>query len=192
MMMSDAILIRKIIFIAICLSFSACLQVFPDFFIYWREHLLTDMWRIWTAHWVHVGWMHYLLNMLAFMCLPFIFPQFKSQHIAFLLCLLPLCISLTFYIFFPQIMAYAGLSGVLHGLYVVAAIIHLPDPQERRFSAVVLFLIAAKLMWENTFGQVGTAELIGSPVLVEAHLIGAMSGLLYAVFYLLIFKPFKG
>lgn len=190
-MMNDAILIKKIIFLALCLSVSACLQVFPDYFIYWRESLLIELWRIWTSHWVHVGWIHYLLNMLAFICLAFIFPQFKPNHIAALLLILPVCISLSFYFFFPHILAYAGLSGVLHGLYVVAAMIHLPDLKERHFSILVLVLIAGKLFWENTFGQVGTAALIGSPVLVEAHLVGAISGLIYAIFYMMLGKILK-
>ncbi|MEG1030940.1 MAG: rhombosortase [Acinetobacter sp.] len=189
--MDDKLLIKKIIFLALCLSISACLQVFPDYFVYWRESLLTEVWRIWTAHWVHVGWIHYVLNMLAFICLPFIFPQFKLSHIAVLLCILPLCMSLSFYLFFPNIMAYAGLSGVLHGLYVVAAMMYLFDPKERRFSILVLVLISGKLLWENTFGQMGTAELIGSPVLVEAHLVGALSGLIYAILYILVVKFLK-
>ena len=72
----------------------------------------------------------------------------------------------------PNIEAYAGLSGVLHGAYVAVACVHLQYKRERGFAALVLFLILAKLVWENTIGNSGTAELIGSPVLVEAHLLG--------------------
>lgn len=189
--MRDSVLIKKIIFIAICLSFSACLQVFPDVFIYWRDSLFSQFWRIWTAHWVHVGWIHYFLNMVAFVCLPFIFPHFKVRQITFLLLFLPLCISLSFYVFFPHVMAYAGLSGILHGLYVFAAMLCLPSREERHFSMLVLGLIAIKLLWENTFGQMGTAELIGSPVLVEAHLLGASGGLICALMYLWMLKSLK-
>ena len=48
----------------------------------------------------------------------------------------------------------------------------------------VLLLITAKLVWENTFGKTGTAQLIGSPVLTEAHLIGAIGGVLCGLSYL--------
>ncbi len=44
--------------------------------------------------------------------------------------------------------------------------------KERGFATLVLLLILSKLIWENTVGSLGTAELIGSPVLVEAHLLG--------------------
>ncbi|WP_407304846.1 rhombosortase [Acinetobacter sp.] len=183
--MKDQFLTRKIVFIAIVVSFSACLQVFADTFIYWQAGLFKEFWRIWTGHWVHVGWIHYVLNMLAFACLPFIFPRVKVWHFVALLVLLSLFISLCFYYFFPDIEAYAGLSGVLHGAYVAIACVHLLYKKERNFAAFVLFIILAKLIWENTIGSVGTAELIGSPVLVEAHLLGVIGGVIIAMIYIL-------
>lgn len=183
--MKDPHLIRKIIFIAFFASFSACLQVFADGFIYWQSALFAEFWRIWTAHWVHVGWIHYLLNMLAFACLPFIFPRVKVWQFVILLVWLPLFISLGFYFFFPTIEAYAGLSGVLHGAYVAVACVYLLNQKERPFAGLVLGLILVKLIWENTMGSVGTAELIGSPVLVEAHLLGVIGGVIIAIIYLL-------
>lgn len=189
--MKDPFLMRKIVFIAIAVSFSACLQVFSDAFIYWQADLLHQFWRLWTAHWVHVGWIHYVLNMLAFACLPFIFPRVKVWHFVALLLLLPPLISLSFYYGFPEIEAYAGLSGVLHGAYVAVAGVHLLDKKERNFAALVLFLILAKLIWENTIGSVGTAEMIGSPVLVEAHLLGVIWGVMIAIVYILWFYFYR-
>lgn len=183
--MKDQFLKSKIIFLAAFVSLSACMQVYVDSFIYWDASLLGEFWRLWTAHYVHVGWVHYLLNMLAFVCLPFIFPRVKVWHFIALLLLLPPLISLSFYYFLPDIEAYAGLSGVLHGLYACIAITHLIHAKERAFSSIVLCLIFAKLVWENTIGSTGTAELIGSPVLVEAHLLGVIWGILIAVLYLL-------
>lgn len=186
--MKDQIWIGKVILIAVCVSVSACLQVFPDLFIYWRPSLLAEFWRLWTAHWVHVGWMHFFLNMLAFACLPFIFPHARNWHLCVLLLLLPPFISLIFYFYLPYIEAYAGLSGVLHGLYTAVGLVYLQYPKERKFAILVLLLIAAKLVWENTIGQTGTAQLIGSPVLTEAHLIGAIGGVLCGLSYLLFRK----
>ena len=183
--MQEQFLMRKVIFIAVVLSFSACLQVYPDLFIYWRSSLLNEFWRLWTAHWVHVGWIHYALNILAFICLPFIFPRVRVWHFVALLLLLPPFISLNFYYFFPNIEAYAGFSGVLHGAYVAVACVQVLDKKERNFATLVLFLILAKLIWENTMGSVGTAELIGSPVLVEAHLLGVIGGVIIALLYII-------
>ena len=52
-------------------------------------------------------------------------------------------------------------------------------------AALVLLLILSKLIWENTVGSLGTAELIGSPVLVEAHLLGVIWGIIFALAYII-------
>ncbi|MGM7312473.1 rhombosortase, partial [Acinetobacter baumannii] len=110
----------------------------------------------------------------------------KVWHIISLLFLLPPFISLVFYFYLPNIDAYAGLSGVLHGLYTAVALVYLQYRKERNFAFLVLGLIVAKLIWENTFGQTGTAQLIGSPVLTEAHLYGAIGGAIFGGCYWLI------
>ena len=106
-------------------------------------------------------------------------------HFVSILLILPPLISLSFYFFLPNIEAYAGLSGVLHGAYVAVACVHLLYQRERGFAVMVLFLIFAKLIWENTIGNQETAQLIGSPVLVEAHLLGVIWGVVVALLYIL-------
>lgn len=183
--MKDQALVRKILFIAFCMSFSACLQVFQEHFIYWRPIFFEEIWRWWTAHWVHVGWIHYALNMVAFACLPFIFPHLKNRYAILLLVLLPPLISLSFYFCIPQVEAYAGLSGVLHGLYGAAAIYFLQFNSERKFAFLVISLALAKVLWENFMGSLQTSQLIGSPVLIEAHWIGLVWGIVLALCYML-------
>ncbi len=182
--MKDQNVLKKILFIAICMSLSASLQVFQELFIYWRPSFFAEIWRWWTAHWVHVGWIHYLLNMIAFACLPFIFPHVKTRYLVALLLLLPPLVSLTFYYFYPNIEAYAGLSGVLHGLYIGVSIYFLKFQKERKFALLVIALAGAKIAWENLFGSLETSQLIGSPVLVEAHLLGSIWGAVLAFGYM--------
>ena len=50
MQYSSQFLSRKIVFIAACMSVSACLQIFAEHFIYWSTHLLDEFWRLWTGH----------------------------------------------------------------------------------------------------------------------------------------------
>ncbi len=174
----------KLLLIVVCCLFSAFLQLFQADFIYQKSKLFIEFWRLWTGHWVHVGWIHLLLNMLAFACLPFIFPQIKNKTYLILLIVLPPLISLSFYVLYPNIEGYAGLSGVLHGLYAFSAIVYLTQKDEGKFAILVLLLLGAKLWWEQHFGQIGTAKLIGTPVLVEAHLWGAIWASILAVSYL--------
>ncbi|MBU3847751.1 MAG: rhombosortase [Candidatus Acinetobacter avistercoris] len=182
--MQDQTLLKKILFIAICMSISASLQVFQHVFIYWRFSFFEEIWRWWTAHWVHVGWIHYFLNMIAFACLPFIFPHVKTRYLFILLLLLPPLISLSFYYYFSHIEAYAGLSGVLHGLYIAVALYFLKFSKERKFSLLVIVLISAKIIWENIFGSLEVSQLIGSTVLIEAHLLGLIWGAILALGYM--------
>lgn len=182
--MKDHTVVKKVLFIAVCMSLSACLQVFQTHFIYWRPSFFIEIWRWWTAHWVHVGWIHYFLNMIAFACLPFIFPHVQNRYLIALLLLLAPLVSLSFYYFFPNIEAYAGLSGILHGLYIAVSIYFLQFRQERKFALLVMTLACIKIAWENVFGSLETSQLIGSPVLVEAHLLGSIWGAILALSYL--------
>lgn len=182
--MKEHILARKILFLATCGSIAACLQIYQVHFIYWREDLFNEIWRLWTGHWVHVGWVHLCLNMLAFICLPFIFPEVKNRFFIVLMLLLPPAISLCFYYFYSDIEAYAGFSGVLHGLYAAFALSALKYPNERKFALLVLALIAVKIISELLMGSLGTSELIGSSVLIEAHYLGVSWGAIFAVIYM--------
>lgn len=182
---------HKIRFIAASIILAAMLQIKPEWFIYSKFEMLSQPWRFLTAHWVHVGWMHYLLNMIAFVCLPFIFPKIKTSILLGLVILLPLVLSLIFYFAYPNIELYAGFSGVLHGLYCMAALVSLNDGKERGFALLILFCLIIKLLWEAIVGELSaTARLIGSPVLIEAHQLGVgISVLLFIL--LMIFKNKK-
>lgn len=164
-----------------CAIFFGILQFFQQQFVYQYDVLFSQPWRIWTGHWVHVGWIHYLLNILAFACLPFLFPNIRQGYLIVLLIILPPLLSIIFYFIYPNIFAYAGLSGILHGLFIFCAIVSLTEKKERYFSSIILLLILIKIIWEYFFGSFQTAQLIGSPVLTQAHLWGAVLGTLSAI-----------
>lgn len=182
--MKEHILAKKILLLAVCGSIAACLQIYQIHFIFWREDFWSEIWRWWTGHWVHVGWMHLLLNLLAFVCLPFIFPEIKNRFFIILMVLLPPAISLSFYYFYLDIVAYAGFSGVLHGLYAAFALSALQYPKERKFGLLVLVLIVGKIVWEIMMGSLGTSAIIGSPVLIEAHYLGVLWGTIFCLIYM--------
>ncbi len=73
-----------------------------------------------------------------------------------------------------------GLSGVLHGMLAAGAI---GLWQERRPEAAALaILLAAKLTYEALVGPVpGSEATAGGAVVTEAHLYGAIGGLLAAL-----------
>jgi rhomboid family GlyGly-CTERM serine protease len=170
---------RSFIFIALCVLLSALLQGAMLQLRY--EHVLLDIqpWRMVTAHWVHLGWRHYALNMLAFLFIPYLFPQFSIRSLIACLLLLSMFISLCFYWFMPYLVDYTGLSGVLHGMYVLAALQSLSYPKLRKFGLLVLGCIVVKLSWEQLFGS-ESAAFIQAPVIIQAHQFGVLGGMLFA------------
>lgn len=155
------------------------LQLDMNTFIYQRDLMTGEPWRWWTAHWVHVGWRHYALNMLAFLSLPFIFPQLQRQTLLLGLLVLPPLLSAGLYELLPAVQAYAGLSGILHGIFVVAAIESLFIQRERKFAILVLVCIAVKIGVEKWMGYSETAQFIQAPVLIESHQIGVLTGIIF-------------
>ena len=89
-----------------------------------------------------------------------------------------LFISFGILLLFPQIGWYAGFSGVVHGLLMTGALLSLREP----VSKLLVVLLVAKVGWELwSGGESVSTELIGAPVIYEAHLLGLMAGALAAL-----------
>lgn len=116
--------------------------------------------------------------MVALACLPVIFPKVRIDILLWFSIVLPVFSSVTLYWLYPEVQWYAGFSGVLHGLYVVAAVLSYRLKGERLFAIGILLGILLKLSWESvTGGLSATEQLIGSPVLIEAHQMGVFWGI---------------
>lgn len=160
---------------------AAVMQLRWSWFCYDREQFGTQLWRLWTGHWVHLGWTHYALNVIALLCLPLVLPYSRVKQVLLLLLLLPPLMSVLLYYWHPALTYYAGLSGVLHGLYVAMALLQLFRAQERGIALILLGLIVGKIAYEQWQGDSQTAALIGYPVIIDAHLYGALLGMLWAL-----------
>jgi len=155
-------------------------QLFFTHVIYDRHALFIEQWRLWTAHWVHLGVWHWLLNAVALSLLPEIFFHTSRRFFLLLWFVLPPLLSLMLYIFQPSLVLYAGLSGVLHGIYLAVALnaIQSTYRAERRMGWVVAAGVCTKVCWETYSGNSQTAALIGAPVVLHAHQYGAELGAL--------------
>ena len=136
-------------------------------------------WRLLTAHLVHTDLPHALLNLAAW---PLIFWLAQSRlsgcqwMTGLLFCAFGVSVGLWF--FSPTVQWYVGLSGVLHGLLVLSALT--VWWQQPVLTLLVLLGVIIKLLWEQTQGSLpGSAVWIGHPVIVDAHLFGALAGMLY-------------
>jgi rhomboid family GlyGly-CTERM serine protease len=130
---------------------------------------------------VHLNWTHWALNMAGLVIVAVFFSLYGSiLDWLFVLLFSAIVIGLGLYWFHPELGWYVGLSGVLHGLFIYGAI------REIRFYPVsgyiLLLLLTGKLFWEYMNGALpGSEQMTGGRVLVEAHLYGAIAGLV-AVF----------
>lgn len=167
----------------VCVIVMAVLQIDPPLWWYQRDSMLIQPWRWFTAHWVHLNWIHFALNSTALVCLAFIF---KLPRVTFwlMILMLSLWISWLCYFYLPVLEGYAGLSGVLHGMYTWAA--WHARHHEPLFSSFVLFGIFTKLIYEYRAGNLGTEQLIGYPVLNIAHLWGAIGAMILGLILLVI------
>ena len=112
-------------FVAALITLMALLQAIgPEYFRYERDWTSTgEIWRNVTAHWVHVGWLHLLLNALGLViCVSLTNPGWSIRRWLTISITVAIGISIMLTLFNPEVSDYAGYSGVLYGLYVLAAI----------------------------------------------------------------------
>ena len=145
-----------------------------------------EYWRILTGHFVHLTWMHLLMNLIGFLLIWILFGKLISPLTWMIIVILSsVMISFALLNFNPDLFWYVGFSGVLHCLFVVGC---LHDMQVRRTDGQLLFLaIIAKLAWEQYAGPLpGSEAAAGGNVIVDAHLYGAISGVILVTILLLI------
>ena len=149
---------------------------------YHRLHIWDgEVWRLFSAHLVHLSWSHYAMNCVGMLIVYGLYWRWLTANTALMWCLSSAsAVALGLLFFSPQIAWYVGLSGVLHGLIVAGAV---TDIHARRWEgAWVLGIVAAKLVWETLYGPLpGSEGGAGGPIVVEAHLYGAMGGLVVSM-----------
>ncbi|WP_455200495.1 rhombosortase [Kaarinaea lacus] len=151
---------------------------------YDRNAILSgEIWRIFTGHLAHLTWTHLFMNLLGLALVWGLFdrhlPAKRWLHATLFA---GFGISLLLMVVDPHLRWYVGLSGVLHGMFIVGC---LYDMKTGRWdSKLLLALIIAKLLWEQLVGPLpGSEKTAGGSVVVDAHLFGAFMGLItYFVF----------
>ncbi|MGF1701425.1 rhombosortase [Photobacterium makurazakiensis] len=138
-----------------------------------------EIWRLVTGNITHTNWPHMIMNSLALATITFIFRRYlNTRRLSGLIVCLAAVIGST--LMLSPMHWYAGLSGVLHGIFTWGAI---KDIQAKdKLGWVLLAGVSAKVIGEQfTGGSSSSAELIGARVAVEAHLIGVIAGLCFAI-----------
>ncbi|MCK4709934.1 MAG: rhombosortase, partial [Gammaproteobacteria bacterium] len=132
-----------------------------------------------SANFVHLNTMHLLMNILGIaLILVFFATHLKISQWLVLIVFSSLFVSIGLLWLNPDVHRYVGLSGVLHGLFIAGAIIEI-----RRFPVsgwLLSAILILKLVWEQLNGAMpGSESMIKGHVLVDSHLYGAISGLIF-------------
>jgi rhomboid family GlyGly-CTERM serine protease len=144
-----------------------------------------EIWRAFTGHFFHTNAYHLLLNLAALLLLWALHGQFYTLKNYSLLFLTSGAVcSLGLYLFSPDISQYVGLSGVLHGVFVFGAIM---DIRHKDKTGYLLFIgVCLKIAHEQFYGaSEEVSSLINASVAIDAHLWGAVGGLIFSAIYLI-------
>lgn len=140
-----------------------------------------EWWRFVSGHFVHLGWSHLLLNLAGLGLIGWIVGRAWDWQGWLAVSAISIgVIGAGFWFLYPGLEWYVGLSGLLHGLLAAGLIVGL---RRRETESVVLaLLLCGKLAWELLVGPLpGSEGTSGGAVIVEAHLYGAVGGVLAAV-----------
>ena len=160
-------------------------ELFTNALVYQRQLIAKgEIWRLITGHILHTNGYHLLLNLSALFMLWALHKHFysiKNYTTLFLFCSVTTSIGL--YYFDPTLIQYVGLSGVLHGVFVFGALM---DINAKDKTGYFLFIgVWLKIAHEQFYGaSADVSNLIEASVAVDAHLWGALGGLLFGLIYL--------
>ena len=134
-------------------------------------------WRLATAHVVHLGAGHALMNAAALVLIVWLARDLRrSGEWLWLALASVIAVDAGLYLLVPALSWYVGASGVLHGLFSGAALLTLLRG-DRLQGAVMLAAVGVKVGWEwAAGGSVSTLAGAGFPVVTESHLLGACGG----------------
>ncbi len=141
-----------------------------------------QIWRICSAHFVHLSWTHCLLNLAALaLCVVLArgTPPARSWWATTLV--LAAGVGSLLLLAAPEVPNYVGFSGVMYGLFVCVLL-----PQSRqgdRLALILLLLLLARIVWQLVWASpLAEFELIGGSVVAQAHLYGAACGMAWSMF----------
>lgn len=139
-----------------------------------------ELWRLITAHFVHLNWPHFALNAMGLLLVCFLVSARFNAVQWLLIALLTMAgIDLGFWLLEPQLAWYVGLSGLLHGLLAAGVVAGLfaTVAAPRGETVVLAVLLTVKLVYEQLVGPLpGSEQSSGGNVIVAAHFYGALTG----------------
>ena len=143
-----------------------------------------EYWRLLSGHLVHTNDSHLAMSLVGVLALWLLQgDDYNARDYLTAAMTSAVGVSACLYYLDSSVNWYAGLSGLLHGLFAWGVT---ADLRARRHIGPVLVVgLLAKLLLEQTFGAAPSSErLLGYPVVIAANLYGAAFGSLSGAFIL--------
>ena len=137
-----------------------------------------ELWRLLSGHFAHLGWNHMLLNLAGLALVAWLVGgRYGIWQWVLVIAASIVAMDAGLWLLNPELDWYVGLSGLLHGLLAAGLLV---GALARDREAIVLAaFVLAKLAWEQMAGPLpGSESTSGGAVIVDAHLYGAIGGLL--------------
>lgn len=146
---------------------------------YERSTFPNQLWQSITHAIVHLNTQHLILNASTLVCIFFLFPSaFKSLSWLFALVFSAIVSSAGMYFYSPETAWCAGLSGALHGLVVYTLLRARASIWWLMALFIKIFIEQIGIMESNEVLNI-TGQFIQHNIVVDAHLWGAVGGLLF-------------
>jgi rhomboid family GlyGly-CTERM serine protease len=138
-----------------------------------------ELWRLVTAHFIHLDLHHWLLNCLGLGLVWALFARdYTPRGWALVVAASIAAIDAGLWFGDSTLRWYVGSSGALHGVMAAGALAHLRRGEVEGW--LLAAFLAAKLAWGHWFGALPLSA--GLPVVTEAHVYGVLGGLAAAAF----------
>ena len=138
-----------------------------------------ELWRLLTAHFVHLDLHHWLLNCLGTLLVWALFARdYTPRQWAAIVLASIAAIDAGLWLWDSTVRWYVGSSGALHGVMAAGALARLRRGEVEGW--VLAAFLAGKLAWGHWMGALPFSA--GLPVVTQAHVYGALGGLALAAF----------
>ena len=140
-----------------------------------------EVWRLVSGHLTHLAWSHLALNGAGLLLVWYLVGgRYTLRSWLLIIGIALATIEMAFWFNNPELYWYVGMSGLLNGLLAAGIVACLPRIDLE--TGILLLLLTAKIGWEQYAGPLpGSASTSGGPVVVDAHLYGALGGVLGAL-----------
>ena len=132
-----------------------------------------ELWRLLSAHVVHLGLRHALVNVLGLALLWGLFARdYRPREWLLIVVAAALAIDAGLWLSASTVRWYVGSSGVLHGVLAAGTLAHLRRGEAEGW--LLALVLIGKLLYEHWRGPLPFSGEI--PVVTSAHLYGALGG----------------